>query len=316
MKKLLLVLMVVALASFLFVGCLPGVTPEPEPEPEPEVGVTVDIADSVVIDFKTYVSAGTHDITVTFPEPVTGSVTAFIGLCGGDYEKGLLDDIITAGGLSVVLFPNEDKTVWSGSGDFWGVGLFDSHCCASYVFVTSGDCEDEVCIQFPVIVDSCYPYAEIEIGVKDCEYVCDPEGCSITFKSTKSSVVCEEDVLCCGDDCSGLDSWSVTLYDDWPFDKCCDPTVCAEPIGTCSGTDCPIDCTTACLKAGTYYAIVALVDNVGLETNYYAEIVLTGTGDADCAIEVYEGEYVGPTICVVFDTATTDTIGVCYPYCY
>ena len=36
MKKLLVILMVVAMASFLFVGCIPGVTPEPEPEPEPE----------------------------------------------------------------------------------------------------------------------------------------------------------------------------------------------------------------------------------------------------------------------------------------
>ena len=36
MKKLFLVLLVVAMSAFLFVGCLPGVTPEPEPEPEPE----------------------------------------------------------------------------------------------------------------------------------------------------------------------------------------------------------------------------------------------------------------------------------------
>ena len=34
MKKLLLVLACVVLASVLFVGCIPGITPELEPEPE------------------------------------------------------------------------------------------------------------------------------------------------------------------------------------------------------------------------------------------------------------------------------------------
>ena len=41
MKKLIIVLMVVAMASFLFVGCLPGVTPEPTPEPTPTPTPTV-----------------------------------------------------------------------------------------------------------------------------------------------------------------------------------------------------------------------------------------------------------------------------------
>ena len=321
MKKLLLVLTLVAMVAFLFTGCF--VAPDGNGDGgNGDVVVTeptVDIEDAVVVDGKTYVSAGTHDITVTFPEPVTGAVTAFIGLCGGDYSKGLLDELIAAGGLSAVMFPNEDRTIWTGSADFWGEGFLASYCCASYVFITSGECEDEVCIQLPVIVDSRYPYAEIEIGVKDCEYVCDPEGCEITFKSTTIASECADATECCGDDCSGLDSWSITLYDGWPFDKCCDPNVCEEPIGTCSGTDCPIDCTTACLDAGTYYAIVTLVDNVGLEETYYAKIVVGGEGTtaAPCTIEVNEGTYVGPDKgCVTFSSATTDTIGVCYPYCY
>jgi len=40
MRKLLIVLMVVAMASFLFVGCMPGVTPGPEPEPVVPPGPT------------------------------------------------------------------------------------------------------------------------------------------------------------------------------------------------------------------------------------------------------------------------------------
>ena len=55
MKKLLLVLLVVTLASFLFVGCLPT-TPtegEGEGEGEAEPAVTVAIGDSVVLVGKT-----------------------------------------------------------------------------------------------------------------------------------------------------------------------------------------------------------------------------------------------------------------------
>jgi hypothetical protein len=35
-----------------------------------------------------------------------------------------------------------------------------------------------------------------------------------------------------------------------------------------------IECTTNCLAEGTYYAVVTLMDNVGLERVLYAEIVL------------------------------------------
>lgn len=53
MKKLLIVLMVVAMASFLFVGCLPGVTPpvDEEEEDEEQVVPTTSIAITLVSDF-------------------------------------------------------------------------------------------------------------------------------------------------------------------------------------------------------------------------------------------------------------------------
>ena len=299
MKKLLLVLLVVALASFLFVGCLPT-TPaegEGEGEGEGECEVTVVVGDSVVVDGKTYVSGGSHDITVTFCAPVVGGVSANVTSCTGDYRNG-----------DVVLFPNADRTIWTGSGDFgWGSG-----CCASYVEVWSGECIDEVCIWFPVIVDSCDPFAEIEIDVEDC----DCAGCMITFESSSSSEVCADDTVCCDDTCSGLASWSVVLYDGEPFDECCDPSVCEEPIGSCSGTACPISCETACLTAGTYYAVVTLVDEVGNETVYYAMIELSGDGlTSDCSILVYEGTAAAAPVCVTWDDVTTDTIGECTETC-
>ena len=296
MKKLLLVLLIVALASFLFVGCLP-VTPaegEGEGEGEGEVGVTVEIEGAVVIDGKTYVSGGNHTITVTFPAPVVGGVGAWISWCTGDYRQPMGD---------VVLFPNADRTVWTGSG-YFGTG---TGCCASYVEVWSGECEDEVCIWFPVIVDPCYPFAEIGITAEACEC----EGCEISFESIAESFDCEADEECCGDECSGLASWSVVLYDGDPFDECCDPSVCEEPIGSCSGTACPIECTTECLPEGTYYAVVTLVDAVGLEKTYYAEIIL---GD-DCDIDITEGWATNPPECINWDSITTDTIGECYDSC-
>ena len=302
MKKLFLVLLVVAMAAFLFVGCLP-VTPsegEGEGEGEGECEVTVEIDGAIVVDGKTYVSGGNHDITVTFCAPVVGYADAYITWCSGDYRPN--------GGSEVVLFPNADRTIWTGSGYFG----YDGGCCASYVEVWAGECEDEACIWFPVIVDFCLPYAEIEIGVEDCEC----EGCEITFETTSTDPECAEGEECCADECSGLASWSIVLYDDYPFDECCDPSICEEPIGSCSGTECPIDCTTDCLPAGTYYAVITLVDNVGNETVYYAMIVLSGDGSTeDCDIDVTEGWSIGPPECVEWDTVTTDTIGECSETC-
>jgi len=303
MKKLLLVLLVVTLASFLFVGCLPT-TPaegEGEGEGEGEVGVTVEITDSVVVDGKTYVSGGSHTITVTFPAPVVGGVAAWISWCSGDYRQ--------PDGFDVVLFPNADRTVWEGSGNFgWGEG----GCCASYVEVTSGECDADVCIWFPVIVDSCPPNALIDISVDNC--VC--EGCDITFSSDVLTDPCLPDEECCDDLCSGLASWSVVLYDGYPFDVCCDPSVCEEPIGSCSGTTCPIECSTGCLSAGTYWAVITLADNVGLETVYIAEIEVTGgTGPDDtCDIIVAEYEPLSSEPCVEF-VDTHDYVGTCDEVC-
>ena len=316
MRKLLLVLLVVIMASFLFVGCLPVTPAEGEGEGEGEVGVTVDISDSVVVDGKTYVSCGAHTITVTFPAPVVGGVSGYVTCCTGDYSKVSEPNSIIECGSEVVLFPNADRTVWEGSGDFGCLPrnskrLFHcTPCCASYVEIYAGECEAEACIWFPVIVDCNDPFAEIEISVEDCEC----EGCMITFETITNTAECLPNEVCCDDECSGLASWSVVLYDGDPFDECCDPNVCEEPIGSCSGTACPISCETECLTAagGPYYAVVTLVDNVGNETVYYALIELSGDGlTEDCAVSVHEGTYVGPDECVIFPEATTDTIGEC-----
>jgi len=282
MKKLLLVLLVVTLASFLFVGCLPGTTPaEGEGEGEGETGVVVEIAGSIVLDGKTYVKAGTHDLTVTFPAPAAGTVSAMIGYCSGDLSKDMIDDLLMLMGINVVLFPNEDKTIWTGSALF-EEGEYD--CCASYVMVNSGECEDEVCIKFPVIVDADKPYAKIAVVADDC--TC--EGIALTFTSTDTSPVCTDAAACCGDDCSGLASWAIDIYASDPFDECCD-TPCKSPVYSCSGTGCPVLCVTDCLPDYTmtgyvdddenvdgqgvgYYVLTTLLDEVGNKTRYYTTL--------------------------------------------
>ena len=316
MKKLFLVLLVVTLASFLFVGCLPVIPSEGEGEGEGEAEceTTVEIDGAVVVDGKTYVSSGNHTITVTFCAPVVGGVSAYVTECWGDYSQDGIDMGKPNGNGGVVLFPNADRTVWTGSGYFGCMNDFGKElppfcppCCASYVMVESGECDADTCIWFPVIVDSCPPYAEIEITAEACEC----EGCEIIFETITDPMECAEDEECCGDYCSGLASWSVILYDGNPFDECCDPSICEEPIGSCSGTACPIECSTECLPEGTYYAVITLVDEVGLETVYYAEIVL----GPDCDIDVTEGMQVGPPECVIWSAVTSDTIGECYDDC-
>src|SRR5665648_1089596 len=291
MKKLLLVLLVVALAAFLLVGCNPVTPPvegEGEGEGEVEQGVTVAIADSVKVGDYTYVSGGSHDITVTFPAPVVGLVSASISPCSGDYTKAFIAD-----GTSVVLFPDATRKIWTGSGSFKHelVGNADgSLCCASYVEVVSGECAEVVCIAIPIIVDGAKPYATIAVSAKAC--ICD--GCEVTFASSVTEGVCA-DVVNCGDDCSGLASWSFDLYTTDPFDICC-LTPCIEPIYTCSGVDCPILCTTSCigptdaqvaanpLATVTYYVVENLADAVGNTQRYYATITL----DSSCVVTVVE----------------------------
>jgi hypothetical protein len=224
---------------------------------------------------------------------------AYVTYCSGYY--GTAKEKITEPSGDVVLFPNEDKTVWTGSGKFgcyYENNSFDarpalyqcSPCCASYVEVSAGECSPDTCISLPVIVDCDLPYAKIEVTSEECEC----GGCAVTFDSETIEETCG-DTECCGDDCSGLAGWSIALYDEDPFDICCE-TPCTEPIFTCSGTSCPIECTTECLEAhpdgGTnenapdwYYVVISLVDEVGNEGKYYARFRLETDGEGNCQID-------------------------------
>lgn len=148
MKKLFLCLIIAILVIFVLYGCQGLVPSEGEGEVD---GVTVEIDGAVELGGKTYVSAGNHDITITFSAPKQ-NVSAFITGYSGYYGKG-----------DVVLFPNTDKITWTGSGIFGG-----DDCCASYVEIISGECEPEICITFPVIIDAEPPHVNIEVCIEPC----------------------------------------------------------------------------------------------------------------------------------------------------
>lgn len=317
MKKGLVLLIIATLSLFVLTGCDGLVPSEGEGEGEGEVeAVTVEIDGMVELAGKTWISCGNHDITITFAAPVENA-NAYISYCSGYYGSAKNIPIDMGG---VVLFPNEDKTIWTGSGYF---GCYESNfldakplsqclpCCASYLEVSAGECDPETCISIPVIVDCDLPYAKIEVTSEECEC----EGCEVTFATVNESEECADAFECCGDDCSGLAGWSIALYEDDPFDICCE-TPCEEPIYTCSGTTCPIECTTDCLEEEEYYYVVVnLVDNVGNEVEYYGIMGL----NSEC--EVIISQYLADGYnceCTNWDDGygyiNHEYIGQCYPW--
>jgi hypothetical protein len=277
MKKLLLVLMVVALASFLFVGCFP-VTPaegEGEGEGEAELCPAITLSGGVDVAGKTYIKAGKEQtITLTFGT-VTEPVNLFVGPCN---EKGMPTGVPESS--TEVILRTTDKKVYTGT------YVFSGECCELYLYTMYGT--GEVICKYPVIVDGEGPYAKIEVTVDECLCV----DCAVTFTSEWTvSGDCEDTVGCCDDDCSGFASWAIDIYDEFPFDECC-TLQCAEPVDGCSGTECPVDCTTECLEAGEYWVIINLADKVGNETRYIASLEF----DEDC--ELISGtEYDEANIC-------------------
>ena len=316
MKKLLLVLMVVAMASFLFVGCLPGVTPgEGEGEGEVEVPLcpTVGIG-AVVVDGISYVKGEWYEdleYTITFAE-LTEGVNVYIR---GAYSAGTPG--VGTLGISLILFPDADKKVYSGTIPFslleeFFLGWYEY--CTPYV-ISVVSCEGECICEYPFKVDWLAPEAGIvfELSGEDC---CPPDE-TLTIKSAffDDPAPCDPvDEYCCVEDCSGLASWKISLYSAVPFDECCDPIIpeddpCVEPedilIKECEGTDCEaIECIIVCDDftgydaASPIYVVFTLEDNVGHTTEYY------GTVYRDTAESVVVTEF---TECDFSDTGTVNT---------
>ena len=256
MKKLLLVLLVVALASFLFVGCLPTTPAEGEGEGEGEAEIcpTVAVTSQVAVGGKTYIKAGTQTITVTFAVP-TEPVSVYVGAALKDNPVGVPSDA-----EEVVLYTADGGLTYTGT------VLFAGDCDEAYIYVLT--CDTCAPCKYPYTVDGVGPYASIAVDIDDCTCA----GCELTFRSTTTTDVCAGDTVNCGDACSGFASWSIDIYDNDPFDVCC-LVPCETPDASDSGV-CPISFSTACLTTTLEpaFVVITLVDEVGNETKYFAKV--------------------------------------------
>jgi len=305
MKKLLLVLLVVALASFLLVGCFPGTTPDDDEDEDDgvvdEICPTVAVTSQVAVTGKNYIKAGSQTITVTFAVP-TEPVSVYVGAALKDNPVG-----VPSTADEVVLYTADGGLTYTGT------VLFDGDCDEAYIYVLT--CETCAPCKYPYTVDGVGPASEITIASKACACV----GCDLTFKTPTQSAVCGVTGVCCGDACSGFASYTIDLYTSDPFDDCCD-VPCITPAYSCTaGVACPVDCTLSCVTgtgtAKEYWVVATLLDKVGNRKRYYATIEL----DSACGVTVTEyPENKTPTggLVAVCTDWTTDgvegaTIGAC-----
>ena len=268
MKKLLLVLLVVALASFLFVGCIPSVPAEGEGEGEAEVCPAITITGQYAGTDKTYVKGGgTVEVVITYTVPTEG---VSIYLVSTDPNSPVL----------LPYYVSADGLIYTASADLSAVP-YDCEIIMIEVVDCYGEC---TCVEsFTVDIED--PYAKMMLTVPEC-YCGD---CQITIASDYTITgECADTLGCCGDDCSGLATWSIKVYDVDPYDKCC-LTDCEEPIATCGTAACPIDCVTDCIEGDDgylipYYIVMSMLDNVGNENKYWVKLDF----DSGCTVKNFE----------------------------
>ncbi len=257
MKKLLLVLMVVAMASFLFVGCLPGTTTPPPEEPpvEPTVTITVageykDLATGI-----TYVQGCVSKlVTVTFTEPVAEE---YVVMMTEPADPDVILDV-KAG---------SDRKIWTTN-----VNFVADECKEQCITIKVGHpcCPEDADTYWKLVVPDCeIPCASFVLTFKDCALQCPPDdyvpGASMSW-TTLCGEVCDEPLTCCGDDCSGVGDWTFTA----DYDIC----------GSCdveTGKDCAIAGAFECgcltyndglevpVLTGIHEVLVSIKDNVGNE---------------------------------------------------
>jgi hypothetical protein len=95
MKKLIIILMVVAVASFLFVGCIPGgVTPDPDPDPDPDPTALTTVAPIItsvpdIVGGYVNAAAAANGLVVNGTAPTYSEVKVYInGITAGTGDAG------------------------------------------------------------------------------------------------------------------------------------------------------------------------------------------------------------------------------------
>jgi hypothetical protein len=283
MKKLLLVLVVVTLASFLLVGCLPGGT-TPDDGDDGDDGV---VEATIAFDKEytnasgvTFVACG-DTITVTLPTPAPEDYIVYVAVkdeyaCEEPCDPYDCDEALT---------PNADRTVWTISD--WDmeecidecepicvVALLKHPCCAGEEIalrVVTPDCTDP---EIPDFIFECY-------DCNECEDVCEPEGAYFTFTTMGEGDPCTPGTDDCYDDCSGVGEWSFTVGGE------CDLCVLV------TGSGCPVEGTTVCgclpwateaEGTVTYDVLFEIADNVGNDDDAYYHLTVDTDSVVECMV--------------------------------
>jgi hypothetical protein len=304
MKKILLVLMVLTLASFLLVGCF-GVPDGTEGEGEGEVEVEVTIAvenEYTNVGGVTYVPCA-DKVTITFPEPVDPDYVVYVArkILEGDGTvtyKGVPDP------EPVAAIPNADRTVWTVEEYEFLYGYLCEGVRAEQPNGFVCECEP-IClvalVKHPccpgeeaalrVVTVDCYP-PELDLFVKftDCDDPCtEDDPCAPAFAgvsmewTSRATGACET-TDCCEDDCSGVNGWSLVI----------DPDPCLGPCDTADGIGCPVEGAIECecfayADSGEticYEIDFSIEDNVGNAVTSTWELCL----DTDSIVSFKRGE--------------------------
>jgi len=263
MKKLLLILLVLAITSFLFVGCLPVTPSEGEGEDEGEGEVEVAIAfDKEYTNASGVTFVPCHDdVTVTFPTAVAVDYVVYVAVktAEGDYE------------CMEAMTPNADRTVWT-------LSSYEMPCCdidecepfCIVALVKHPCCPGEEIALRVVLADCTPPTLDLFVKFTDCDDPCDdPDPCVPEFEgvsmewSSRTTDICET-TDCCNDTCSGVNGWSLLI----------NPEDCVGPCDTITGVGCPVEGMVGCecltyapdtSEYACYYIEFYFNDNVGNE---------------------------------------------------
>jgi len=299
MKKLLLVLLVVALASFLLVGCFgvpdDGTDGDGDGDGDVEVEVTMTFGSEYTNPAgETFIRCEDDIITVTTPTAVATDYVVYVAVKG----YGVKDEPTDWYDCMVALEPDATRTIWTldyteETGDepsfldgcCPGVGECEPFCVVA--LVKHPCCPGEEVALRVVSADCTPPTANLFVTFHDCIDICDPDECAVPGAyatwTSRTEGDCET-TDCCEDDCSGVAGWTLVV----------EPDPCAEPCNQLSG-GCPIEDTLPCgclvyPETGTDEVTVAwsLVDNVGNEEE--GEVTIELDTDEVTKIDGYEVE--------------------------
>jgi hypothetical protein len=271
MKKLLLVLLVVALASFLLVGCLPGTTPDDDEDEDDGDDVIVPVTIAVDKQYTdpttgiTYVKCS-DKVIVTLPEAVDV-----------DYIIKIAQKVETAG---VITYVNEkdaapkagsDRKIWTVTYDFLLTDEeVDCEAICLVAILKHPCCPGEEVALEVVTVDCTPPELDLFVKFTDCKDVCViPDPCvpevpgAYMEWTSRTTGLCET-TDCCKDACSGVNGWSLVI----------DADPCLGPCDTVTGTGCPVEGALECgcliyddpattANEGIHYVDFSFEDKVG-----------------------------------------------------